>query len=81
MDYTIFLFFLVGILFVEIFLPLIESVTAIILTALECIKGRLSLVVAKYNSKLATIEIEANSPPQPQIGFVLDTMEEDEDDL
>jgi hypothetical protein len=62
-------YFILGMLMVQTFFPLIESITAILLTALEALKGYFGIKVAKYNSQIRQITTIEEEPNTPLIGF------------
>lgn len=63
---------------VQAFFPLIDGITAVLLTALEALKGYFGIKVAEYNSQIHKIALEdENDTPKRKIGF---TMEEEDDE-
>ena len=63
-----FQYFLLGILFINIFIPLLEKVNQIILTLLELIQNKLMIPIAKINQTINTINENKISKNHP-IGF------------
>ena len=61
---------------VQAFFPLIDGIAAMLLTALEALKGYFGIKVAEYNSQIRKITHE-DDKPKCRIGF---TMEEEEDE-
>ena len=56
--------------------PIIESITVVIISGLEVIKGRLAVKVAQYNNEIAKMD-EEDSQPGRAIGFSIPTEEDD----
>lgn len=71
-------YFILGILTVQALLPLIDSITAVLMTGLEALKGYFGIKVAEYNSYIRKIALEEDEPKRRPIGFTTD--QEDEDD-
>ena len=63
-----FQYFLIGILFVTVIMPILEQVTQIILTLLELIKGKLMVPITKINCDINKIS-EGEAPKNRSIGF------------
>ena len=61
--------------------PVIESITVVIISGLEVLKGKLAVKVAQYNNEITKMDLE-DSPPGRAIGFSIPTEEDDyeEDD-
>ena len=78
-------YFILGVIFVLLISPIIESFCSLILTGIELIKGDWTLKITKINSQIRKIDLEyPNEPPQNKIGFEIPNGEEeyyDEDDL
>lgn len=72
--------FILGILFVQCGLPLLDSITAVLMTALEAAKGYFGQYVAKYNTTIADIMNPEDGTPKHAIGFAIPEEEECEDD-
>ena len=73
--------FLLGILFAYILLPILESITNSICTAIEIIRAKCSLKITEYNSKIAQINMSEEAPVAHPIGFhYTPTEEEDEEE-
>jgi hypothetical protein len=71
-------YFILGMLMVQAFFPLIDGIAAMLLTALEALKGYFGIKVAEYNSQIRKIAIEdEDDKPKCRIGF---TTEEEEDE-
>ena len=60
---------------VQAFFPLIDGVTAVLLTGLEALKGYFGIKVAEYNMRIR--KISDDEPKKSPIGFV---MEEEDDE-
>jgi uncharacterized membrane protein len=59
------LYFILGILFIQIVLPILTSITDLYLTKIEVKKLEMSVKASEYNNKIAYGE----APPAPYIGF------------
>ena len=70
------IYFLLGIVFIQVVLPILTSATDFILTWLEVRKLSLSVEAAEYNNEIMLKE----APPAHQIGFTYTPQEEEEDD-
>lgn len=72
-------YFIAGMLFAEFGIPILEGIAALFLTLLEVGKGRLTLIITKYNKQIRDIadkeEVSTNA-----IGFRCDPVEYDEDE-
>lgn len=57
---------------VQAFFPLIDGITAVILAALEALKGYFGIKVAEYNSQIRKITLEdEDDKPKRRIGFIM----------
>ena len=83
------LYFILGILFVEIAIPVIESFVSLILTWIEVAKGKASLTITKLSADIQKIQKESalsdDTTAHRVIGFTLpdsteDYEEEEEDE-
>lgn len=83
------LYFILGILFVEVAIPVIESFVSLILTWIEVAKGKASLTITKLSADIQKIQKESALPDDTTahrvIGFTLpdsteDYEEEEEDE-
>lgn len=72
---SILLYFILGILLVQIGFPLLDGLTSLLLSMLEAAKGYFSLKVAEYNTRMRALCEEEK--PKNLIGF---TYEEDSDE-
>ena len=68
--------FILGVLTVSFFLPIIDGLVSLILTIFECIKGYFGIKIAKYNQKLTGEESIKEVGP---IGFIYEEDEENEE--
>ena len=68
-------YFILGMLMVQAFLPLIDGVTAVLLAGLEALKGYFGIKVAEYNMRIR--KISDDEPKKRPLGFV---MEEEDDE-
>ena len=64
-------------IFVIVISPVLEEISAIIVSALEVIRGKCSVKVAEYNHQISNIEKEPVDKIR-QIGFEIPSMEEDD---
>jgi hypothetical protein len=69
-------YFILGIVVIQFLFPIFESITSVILTALEVLKGYLATKVARY-SRLITEE--EDEPKKRPMGFI-SHLEEDDDE-
>ena len=46
------IFFILGIIFIELIIPVIEALTIVIVTALEVAKGKLNMTISNYNIQI-----------------------------
>lgn len=67
--------FLAGVIFATAIAPILDSVTTVILTGLEAIKGKWSVKVAEYNYQIQKIGEEPTS--SRVIGFTAPVEEDD----
>ena len=74
----ILLYFILGMLVVQAGFPLLDGLTALLLTILESAKGYFSVKVAEYNAKMRQITYDNPKGKTNQIGFVFDEEEEEE---
>ena len=72
-------YFILGLLTVSCFQPIIEGITNLVLTMIECAKGYFGIKITQYNQKLMRAE-EGEVKPVGQIGFTYETEEEENDD-
>ena len=63
--------------FVIVISPVLEEIAAIIVSALEVIRGKCSVKVAEYNHKISNIEKDPVDKIR-QIGFEIPSTEEDD---
>ena len=70
------LYFILGMLMVQMFFPLIDGLTALLLSGLEALKGYFSLKVTEYNARMRKI-VEEDEPTMNPIGF---TLKEEDDE-
>ena len=61
--------FLMGGIFLYILLPILESIMSAICTVIEVFKAKCSVKITEYNSKIAQINLQDESPPAHPIGF------------
>lgn len=71
----ILIYFIFGILFYELVLPILEGLAGIILTKCEVHKGRMSEEIAEINQRIQN----GKEPPRHAIGFCVSSTEEDDE--
>ena len=83
------LYFILGILFIEVGIPVVESFVSLILSWIEVAKGKASLIIAKLSADIQKIQKENalsdDTTVHRVIGFTLpdsteDYEEEEEDE-
>lgn len=76
-----FLYFILGILFIVCFYPIIDSITGIIITFLELIKSTITLKITQINYQIQSlIDSEENAPSKNHaIGFTASFEQEEEE--
>lgn len=65
-------------IFITILSPILDSVTAVIMTILEVIKGKLSIKVAEYNNQISKIGLDEEKTQV--IGFSIPTEQDGYED-
>lgn len=76
-------YFIAGILFVQIVIPILDGIAALFLALVELIKGRINIDIVKSNVKIQKLKDSLDDDgPKRAIGFAVpeETEEEDEDD-
>ena len=76
-------YFIAGILFVQIVIPILDGIAALFLALVELIKVRINIDIVKSNVKIQKLKDSLdNDGPKRAIGFAVpeETEEEDEDD-
>ena len=76
-----FLFFILGIIFIQFIIPVLDALFSIIYVKIEVIKGKYVLQTTEINKQIADIVGDEDGSPQPVIGFQYSEAEEDFDDL
>jgi hypothetical protein len=71
--------FILGMLMVQTFFPLIDGITSVILSGLEAIKGYFGMKIAEYNHRIRKLSSE-ESDVKNSIGFSYNNQEEEEDE-
>lgn len=74
------IFFILGIIFIELIIPVIEALTIVIVTALEVAKGKLNMIISNYNIRIQKMAEELEPENTHAIGFVVQNNEEEEDE-
>lgn len=71
------IYFILGMLTVQAFFPLLDGITSFLLTLLEVGKGYFGVKVAEYNARLKKISYASEeSSSVRQIGFTFENEEE-----
>lgn len=72
------LYFILGVLFIEIGIPIVEAIVTLILTWIEVAKGSASLKITKMSADITKIQegLEEDKAPKPRIGFQAPVAEE-----
>ena len=63
---------------VQVMFPLLDSLTNLLLTIIEAIKGYFNVKIATYNQKTKKLVMDENEKVINQIGFQLPEEEEEE---
>lgn len=74
------IFFILGIIFIELIIPVIEALTIVIVTALEVAKGRLNMTISNYNIRIQKMAEELEPENTHAIGFVVQNNEPEEEE-
>lgn len=74
------IFFILGIIFIELIIPVIEALTIVIVTALEVAKGKLNMIISNYNIRIQKIAEELEPENTHAIGFVVQNNEPEEEE-
>lgn len=72
--------FMAGILFIAFIFPILESITGIVLTFLEMIKGKLTIIITQINCQIQNLANDGDDTVKHQIGFVT-SFESNEENL
>ena len=64
-----FLFFILGILFIQFIIPLLDSLCSILYMKIEVIKGKYALQTTEINKQIKDIVGDDEEVPQSLIGF------------
>lgn len=72
------LYFILGVLFIEVGIPIVEAIVTLILTWIEVVKGSASLKITKMSADITKIQegLEEDKTPKPRIGFQVPVAEE-----
>jgi hypothetical protein len=76
-------YFIAGILFVQIVIPILDGIAALFLALVELIKGRINIDIVKSSVKIQKLKDSLDDDgPKRAIGFAIpeETEEEEEDD-
>ena len=72
--------FMLGILFISFIYPVLESLTGVILTFLEMIKGKITVIITQINCQIKSLaDKEDDVPTTRPIGFTASFESEEED--
>lgn len=74
------IFFILGIIFIELIIPVIEALTIVIVTALKVAKGKLNMTISKYNIQTQKMAEELEPENTHAIGFVVQNNEPEEEE-
>ncbi len=74
------IFFILGIIFIELIIPVIEALTIVIVTALEVAKGKLNMIISNYNIQIQKMAEELEPENTNAIGFVVQNNEPEEEE-
>ncbi len=74
------IFFILGIIFIELIIPVIEALTIVIVTALEVVKGKLNMTISNYNIQIQKMAEELEPENTHAIGFVVQNNEPEEEE-
>lgn len=74
------IFFILGIIFIELIIPVIEALTIVIVTALEVAKGKLNMIISNYNIRIQKMAEELEPENTHTIGFVVQNNEPEEEE-
>jgi hypothetical protein len=77
------LYFILGIIFVEIIIPLLDALMGVVAVWLEALKTKSNEKITNSNIKMKqaiSSAEEENIPPKRQIGFTAPACEEEEDE-
>lgn len=74
------IFFILGIIFIELIIPVIEALTIVIVTALEVAKGKLNMIISNYNIRIQKMAEELEPENTHAIGFVVQNNEPEEEE-
>lgn len=72
------LYFILGVLFIEVGIPIVEAIVTLILTWIEVVKGSASLKITKMSADITKIQegLEEDKTPKSRIGFQVPVAEE-----
>lgn len=73
---SILLYFILGILLIQVGFPLLDGLTSLLLSMLEAAKGYFSLQVAEYNARMKVLYEEEK--PKNIIGFTYEGEDDEE---
>lgn len=74
------IFFILGIIFIELIIPVIEALTIVIVMALEVVKGKLNMTISNYNIQIQKMAEELEPENTHAIGFVVQNNEPEEEE-
>ena len=72
--------FFLGMMFIYILLPILESLMAVICSYLEVIKAKHNVKITEYNSKISQINQRLEPPTAHPIGFQYIPVEEEDEE-
>lgn len=75
-------YFILGMLAIQVFQPIFESITSLFMTMIEAAKGYFNIKIAKYNRQMKKITFNDEDTPSVvrQIGFATEIEEQEEEE-
>lgn len=74
-------YFLLGAATVSFIIPLLEGLTNLLIAGMQAVMGKWALKLTEYQAQMRKLDLEyPDEPPHHQIGFAVDTSEEEYDD-
>lgn len=77
---NILIYFILGIVFIDIILPLIEGITSLICTKFEVYKAKMAVDINKYNMEIENESLSTQDSISP-IGFMYEPEEVEEEEI
>lgn len=74
-------YFLLGLMFIQWGVPLVDSLIELFTTWIESLKGKIGIRITKYNAEIQKITDEIDKPIEGHlIGFQVDSSSEEEEE-